>query len=133
MKAALAARGMHVDEAWIAAAQRCGVASESDFYLQYLMCDLRRANSTARLPEALEGMVDGVLEGKWVLQIDALEDVGEAAPRDARTLKALLTDGVRSVAAVEQAPVDELDAKAPLGAKLFLHNAKVRRVARPGG
>ena len=97
MQAALATRGMHVDGAWIDAASRRGVASERDVYLQYLMCDLRQANTTARLPAALASTVDGVLEGKWVLQVDALEDVGEPSPRDARTLKALLTDGVTDV------------------------------------
>ena len=52
-----------------------------------------------------------------------MADVGEPAPRRAKTMKALLTDGVSDVGAVCQGWIDRLE----LGAKIFVEDAPVQR------
>ncbi|KAJ8603314.1 hypothetical protein CTAYLR_009032 [Chrysophaeum taylorii] len=138
MRAALAARGMDVDEVWVQSMVRAcreegGHKSDEDLelevYFQYLYCDLRTAaKATARLPAGIDAWEDRVLQGKFVLQIEALEQIGdETAIKDLRTLKLLLTDGARDVAAFELSRVVDLEPSTPLGAKLFLQDPRVRR------
>ena len=120
MQAALARRGIRVDQGWVDAAARAGCTTEEQLFVQFLAHDLRKAAATAAtLPRPL----GDTLGGAWVLQVEAVADVGEPAPRHAKTIKALLTDGVRDVGAVCQGWVDRLE----LGAKIFVKDAPVQR------
>ena len=110
MHAALARRGIRVDQGWVDAAARAGCTTEEQLFVQFLAHDLRKAATAATLPRPL----GATLGGAWVLQVEAVADVGEEKPRHAKTMKALLTDGVRDVGAVCQGWIDRLE----LGAKI---------------
>ena len=119
MHAALARRGIRVDQGWVDAAARAGCTTEEQLFVQFLAHDLRKAATAATLPRPL----GDTLGGAWVLQVEAVADVGEQAPRHAKTIKALLTDGVVDVGAVCQGWIDRLE----LGAKIFVKDAPVQR------
>ena len=119
MQAALARKGIRVDQGWVDAAARAGCTTEEQVFVQFLAHDLRKAATAATLPRPL----GDTLGGAWVLQVEAVADVGEQAPRHAKTIKVLLTDGVRDVGAVCQGWVDRLE----LGAKIFVKDAPVQR------
>ena len=119
MHAALASRGIRVDQGWVDAAARAGCTTEEQLFVQFLAHDLRKAATAATLPRPL----GDTLRGAWVLQVEAVADVGEEKPRHAKTMKALLTDGVRDVGAVCQGWVDRLE----LGAKIYVKDAPVQR------
>ena len=82
MHAALARRGIRVDQGWVDAAARAGCTTEEQLFVQFLAHDLRKATTAATLPRPL----GDTLGGAWVLQVEAVADVGEPAPgRGART------------------------------------------------
>lgn len=137
MRESLALHGMHVDESWVetivaAYAQERGNLRrgdlEAELYVQYLHCDLRSAGkSSGKLPMDLSGWRDGTLSGNFALQIEALGALGdETAAKDSRTLKVLLTDGRTDVAGFELSRIADLETSTPVGAKIFVSNARVR-------
>ena len=92
MHAALARRGIRVDQGWVDAAARAGCTTEEQLFVQFLAHDLRKAATAATLPRPL----GATLGGAWVLQVEAVADVGEPAPRHATTSSASSGESMRT-------------------------------------
>ena len=70
MQAALARRGIRVDQGWVDAAARAGCTTEEQLFVQFLAHDLRKAATAASLPRPL----GDTLGGAWVLQVEAVAE-----------------------------------------------------------
>ena len=128
MRASLVSRGIYVDDGWVSDAMQAA-KTETELFVQFLHADLRlAAKESGHLPADISSWQEGVLAGRHVLQLEAIENIGdESARKDSRTLKLLLTDGTADVAAFERRPLEDLSEKTTLGAKLFLQDTIVRR------
>ena len=68
MHTTLQRHGVRVDRGWVAAAEAAGVRTEEEIFVQFVMADLREANTTAALPDL---SASSTLAGPWVLQVEA--------------------------------------------------------------
>ena len=135
---ALCDTGLNLKHAWLRQALRAppsgrtaGLSAEARAYQLALLSDFHEA-ALGCLPQNVAAQETSVVKGKFVLQVDEIVDVSQAAEHrqgviNNRTLKMLLTDGKQTIVGVEKKRLDELSVLSCAGLKIVVSDFTVRR------